>query len=75
MFLIPTFRLKLQPSSGESDKNLHRERTYNEEKCKCLVFGIEHLIFYTVYQIFNQRNVLFLNYDASMKLQICFQNI
>ena len=32
MFKIPTFRLKLQPSSGESDKNLHRERTYNKEK-------------------------------------------
>ena len=37
MFKISTFRLKLQPSSGESDKNLHRERTYNEEKCKFLV--------------------------------------
>ena len=37
MFKIPTFRLKIQPSSGESDKNLHRERTYNEEKCKFLV--------------------------------------
>ena len=34
MFKIPTFRLKLQPSSAESDKNLHRERTYNEEKYK-----------------------------------------
>ena len=26
-FKIPTFRLKLQPSSGGSDKNLHRKRT------------------------------------------------
>ena len=29
MFKIPpTFWLKFQPLSGESDKNLHRERTY-----------------------------------------------
>ena len=37
MFKIPTFQLKLQPSPGESDKNLHREQTYNKEKCQFLV--------------------------------------
>ena len=37
MFKILTFRLELQPSSGESDKNLHRERTCNEGKLGKLV--------------------------------------
>ena len=31
MFKIPTFRLKRQPSSGESDKNLHQAQTYSEK--------------------------------------------
>ena len=60
---IPTFPPKPQPSSGENDKNLHQERTYNEEKMHFFQFlaatdNLAQLWVSTVYFVLNETFVL-----------------